>query len=96
MTKEERNACIISMDDAVAHLPVWQASRDEVMSLAHGNSVPCMENLPETPLRVKYENTLIGIGYAADQMINMDLVLVEQNAFDDLRSFTVLRTRLRA
>jgi len=90
MTQEERNACIISMDDAVAHLPVWQASRDAVMSLAHGNSVPCAEELPETPLRVKYGDTLIGIGFAAEEMINMDLVLVDQNAFDDLRSFTVL------
>ncbi len=90
MSAEELTKVVQPMTEALAHLPVYSVSAEQAPALAHGNAVEAAGDLPSSPCRVEFDGQLLGIGYQKEGLLQMDKVLVEQDAFDDLRQFSVL------
>ena len=84
---------LISMDQALAHLPGWSCGSEQLSALAHGNSLPLSEPdyPPEQPLRVLGpDGELLGIGHCDDSgTLNMDKVLVEAADYQEAPTYAV-------
>lgn len=93
MLEKGDHSFLISMNDALSHLPAWICREEEISALSHGNATPCREAaLPmEQPLRIlDPRGQLLAIGHLSeDGLLNMDKVLVEAIDPPEQKSYAV-------